>query len=307
MLVIVEGPDCVGKSTFCAELIKHAQERHLLTKLLHRGPPTSHPLDEYEVPLLDPRLTMAGTFVVCDRWHLGELVYPRVLNRPTKLTPGVMFHIEQTLLARGAQLVVMQRPADDAQACLERRGEDPAEVERASALRDEFLTAAVTSRLPTHSLDTSDSTSTLTIDSVSFAAMDNTVRVRQLTDFVTYVGPRFPKLLLLGDVRGTGMSADDHRPAFMPYPGTSGAYLCEVLAPLTGDVGLANACDVDDPLLLWNELGRPETVVLGRNAQAMCPWADRYVPHPQYWRRFKHHRHDEYRELIAPQLVSVKV
>jgi hypothetical protein len=140
---------------------------------------------------------------------------------------------------------------------------------------------------------------------------------RVLGPFTTYVGPIDPYLLILGDTRGP--SCDDARaPAFGPYPGTSGAYLLDALVRaypalcvngvfhrLTR-IGLANACDVDDWYALWRALGKPDVVLLGTNAQRRVR-ADVGIhasfvklPHPQWMRRFHHHRQIEYgRQLLG--------
>jgi hypothetical protein len=88
----------------------------------------------------------------------------------------------------------------------------------------------------------------------------------------------------------------------MPYPGTSGHYLLSLLDP-NGScrVGLANACDVDDPIALWKTLDEPRVVALGRMASMKLTWAGvphGTVPHPQYVRRFHHATGHLYAVLI---------
>jgi hypothetical protein len=127
-----------------------------------------------------------------------------------------------------------------------------------------------------------------------------------LNRFVTYVGPRYPDRLLFGDVRGPAFQTDDPidklRPCFMPYRSLSGSYLWRTIAhewsTTDGSVGVANACDVDDPTELWSTLGRPRTTVLGKNAERCFMSYQSTAPHPQWVRRFHHNRIGDYRDQI---------
>jgi thymidylate kinase len=300
VLIIVDGPDCSGKSTLVAALRDRLATRYLHDEvhLLHRGPPTGHPLDEYEVPLLTYRAS-GSTHVVCDRWHLGELVYPDVFGRSTEFTEPVLRHVELFLNSRGALLVHVDAEVDELRACLERRGDEVVTVDQVVAIREGFVDAVTRTGLPVVYLDANDVRSPATIEWLLGEA-EALTNGRAYTDkIVTYVGPRWPKLLLLGDVRATVDGDDDPRPAFMPYTATSGHYLLNALGDATRHgVGIANACDVDDPKGMWYSLGQPDTVSLGINAQRAVTWDARHVPHPQYVRRFHNTKRNEYRDAI---------
>lgn len=108
MLIIVEGPDCAGKSSFIKLLRetfndRFANEQEHFT-LLHAGPPTKDPIDEYITPLLDYR-PGNGQHIICDRWHWGEAVYPIVFNRSSKMTHNIFIAIESFLRHCGAIVV----------------------------------------------------------------------------------------------------------------------------------------------------------------------------------------------------------
>lgn len=301
MLIIIEGPDCVGKSTFAHSLVRYLSVHYLNAKveLLHRGPPMSHPLDEYEVPLLTYQASVGEHHIVCDRWHLGELVYPAVLGRESLLTEPILRHIELLLVARGALLVTITSDPGRIRDCVRERGDDLVTVDHVDTIHSGYLDAADRTSLHRIDLDTEHLTTRDTLTSVINEGENAARFAQKLNSFVTYVGPTWPQLLLFGDVRGTGTDPDDPRPAFMPYHATSGHYLLSTLGDTARvNVGIANACDVDHPEKLWNHLGRPTTVALGRNARAKVPWADRVVPHPQWVRRFKHHSVDPYRDAI---------
>lgn len=326
MLVVVEGPDCARKSTLAQLLVDELKLREpgRPISLLHATPPTRHPLDEWELPLLDFRPLDARRrprMLVCDRWHLGELVYPEVFNRSTRFDEPTFRHVELLLRSRGALLVVVTPEVDELRECLETRGDDYVGVDQIERIREGYVRVAARTSLPLVWLKDE----TLDRDLVRFVIgealhhagvaggllacnfLDGSYPSRTPVDenVVTYVGPRWPRLLLLGDVRRDLVDASraercaDKRPAFMPYPGTSGHYLLSVLGDdlVEHEVGVANACDADDPRSLWLRLGQPPTVALGRNAQRVAPWA-RPAPHPQFWRRFHHHDRDEYRRLL---------
>lgn len=307
MLIIVDGPDCVGKSTFVERLRDTLTRRRPPTALdakvdvLHKGPPTLHPLDEYEVPLLSYR---AGNelHVVCDRWHLGELVYPEVFGRASRMDEPTFRHIELLLAARGAVLVVLDAPVEQVQACVESRGDNLVTRDQVGEIRERFLDATARTTLPLIHLESSDARSEDALYYVLAEAETRATACHSLADYVTYVGPRWPTRLLLGDVR-LSFDPDDGRPAFMPYGATSGHYLLHALGDDARFVGIANACDVDNAEHLAANLGMPPITALGVNAhRATLTWrngrADAYAPHPQYVRRFHHGRSDDYRKAV---------
>lgn len=292
MLIIVEGSDCVRKSTLVARIAEQVSKLYPGSQVdvWHAGPPTKHPLDEYVTPLLDYRPGQ-GRHVICDRWHLGESVYPEVMQRSTRFDLGVQAYTELFLRSRGALLIHVDARVDDVRGCLEDRGDDYVAPDQASVLLETFRTRAAASLLPTLVVQgfsvTEDDVETLVNRAY---ALDFVVSA--LRDFTTYVGSRRPSTLLLGDARHGHVKGEPNLlPAFMPYGATSGHYLLTQLVETYGlqslkHVGIANACDDDDHEALWTLLGKPRTVALGRKSQKRTPWANVVTAHPQFRRRF---------------------
>lgn len=324
MLIVVEGPDGVGKSTLVEKLAERL-ESHGTVHVMKAGPPRDHPLDEYVLPLLGYRPTDGRTHVICDRWHLGELVYPTVLDRPTRLSTPVFRYVEMFLAGRGAVVVHVTDSPADLERVLRDRGDDLVRPEQAALMVDLFHRAVGESSLPVLAVEARDSSPTIVQSVVSFALRPELVAART-SSFVTYVGAPHPRYLLVGDVRGVrrpGESLDDLArrhgllPAFLPYENTCGEYLLRAVTsslPKRGtprrlaDVGLVNANDVDNLYGVWSGLGRPFVVPLGRKAEdtvrrTLPPYARTNVfadvPHPQYWKRFHYSDHERYGKMIT--------
>lgn len=310
-MIVIEGPDCTAKSTLAdriTEVIKRAEPNADVT-LFHRGPPSAHPLDEYVAPLLDYR-PRTGRHVVCDRWHVGETIYPALFDRWTDMTEDVRWYVELFLRSRGALLVLCRAPDAFLVECGVARDEPSRTVETLVAAAHGFNAYAARTALPLVVVDAIDDVLDAPDDDLTVAerivalANDEDWFTEHLNPFTTYVGPPRPHLLLLGDRRGPASTELTHYgqwPAFVPRASTSGAWLLSTLlieelsvpthGLLTGNVGIANACDVDDPAALWRALDEPEVVALGVNAhralrRSHVPY--RRVAHPQYYRRFRH-------------------
>lgn len=320
-LILIEGPDCAGKTQLAGRVIDHLRRVDPAARVTYRhcGPPTEHPLDEYVEPLLDYR-PGTGQHVVCDRWHVGEHVYPAVLGRRTRLSPSVRWYLDAFLRSRGALLVYCAASYDYLRDCALGRVDDaPADVTTIHDTLERFHRAVASSSLPSITEDVTGEHATAaehavavgrTIDRVCALADRFDRDARPLVPFVTYVGPPRPALLLVGDRRGVpSTELEDHGawPAFVPRLSTSGDYLLSTLASaelrvhihgLTdGDVALVNANDVDDVRACWDVVGRPAVVALGRNAERTLRALDvphRAAAHPQYARRFHYHRRERY-------------
>lgn len=327
MLILVEGTDGAGKTTLVAAVADALRIAypHDVVEVRKCGPPTpsAHPLDLYAEPLYDYR-PGCGRHIIYDRHFIGEWIYPEVLGRPSRADVPSWRWLNIMLAARGALLVHAVADLETLADNLERRGDDLVRVSQLRRISLEYETVLKQATLESHVVRFGDP---LAVSDIITRARIAEARAGNLTRFITYVGPPRPRYLLLGEVRhAIGRYATPAReailtspeltrslgPAFGPYPGTSGHYLLQnVPQPLLdAGLGLANACDVDDPVELWEALGRPHYAVLGRGAErAVRSRMYRYgvAPHPQYWRRFYSAYGDHYGTLIKSALEGADV
>lgn len=310
VLVILEGVDGAGKSSLAQEL--HSTMKNC--RLIHKGPPqTDHLLREYLADIVWYRADDPDeSNVVCDRWHLGELVYPQLQQGRTSLaTREALGYLDLWLLSRGALLVhVWTDPMTVYYRRLD-RGEAVVNVGEIHAEHNLFVRAVGAAPHPKLQVDTGAGLSTSDIAAqVMLQAEAASMHVAPLARFTTYVGPRAPDVLLVGDERGPDHAGSRlHSPAFVPLPHTPGSYLLRALPDdllVAGRVGIANVNESDDVVSLWDTLGQPPVVALGHNAYDGCVrsgLADATtfgaVPHPQYMRCFHHSRVADYGRLIV--------
>lgn len=294
MLIIIEGPDLAGKTTLAGRVTEELKRRYPndVIETWHAGPPKLHPLDEYERPFFGYR-PGRGVHVVCDRLHWGEYVYPQVMKRDTQLTREIWAHLELFLSSRGAFVVHCTASSTQLRKRMADRGDDYVNEAQAIMARDRFYDAdrfSILPRIMSENVMHPDVPETI----VGLAESHEQLCLG-LNPYLTYVGRPQPELLLLGDVRGGSPSLHGLAPAFQPLKNNSGAYLLRTLTgrPWAG-VGIANACDVDNVRELWDALGKPETVALGRNASRTVTWDHRAAPHPQWVRRFHYGQRDDY-------------
>lgn len=315
MLIIVEGPDCAGKTTIVEQLVEMIGRSHPNDKItqLHVGPLKQHPLDEYVMPLVDYR-PGNGEHVICDRWHWGERIYPEVLGRASVMDRGIWLYIEMFLRSRGAVVLYPYVATPTLRERMKARGDSLITLDMIPKIAHgyqaiSFLSNLHVLRLTTQWMSKSEMLDAETLRQFIDEAGRAQAATQPLGGLTTYIGPPRPDYVLYGDVRNRS-PLGDQRPAFMPYPATSGHFLMNALANVhhhrIATLGILNACDVDEPVFADEVLYRPKPVTLGRKAHACAPTnAHSQVPHPQFIRRFYHDKQDAYGKLINDGLAVI--
>lgn len=316
MLIIVEGTNGVGKSTFIERLRRRMDElsppgQHEV-RVLHKGPPTEDTMvEEYELPLQDYRPN-TWKHVICDRWHLGEEVYGPLLRDGSQLTRPELRHINLFLESKGA--VIVHLLANTETLLRRRTAREKQELvsdDQVPAIIDGFLDAIWDSTVNTIEVMWEDDLDTPwnreQIDRVIELAIDRSLEACHLDPYTTYVGSPRVETLILGERRNQN---NDRRwdAAFVPLPNSSGEYLLRHLPEsVVMSSGIANAVEEYHHLGdLLAELRYPRTVALGRVAHEALDRIDYQhgsAPHPQYVRRFHHHHGPEYGRVIRRALV----
>jgi hypothetical protein len=306
VLVILEGPDGVGKTTLVNAIEKRihqiAAADHQIT-VVHRGPPVHEEmLEEYELPLQGYR-PMTRQHIICDRWHLGEQIYGPLLRGESKLDLPRTRHIEWFLESRGAVLVNLVATPEEIN---ERRrldvsgGDQLVDTSNTTHLLDRYFEATWFSGVETLEFSVREPVLPIELEKVVRHAYQREMETRHLNEYPTYVGEIAPMYLLLGDVRNQNRDIR-WTSAFVPLGGSSGHYL---IGNLPEDVamscGIANSGE-EDLVSLYMNLHQPMVVALGREAQRRCQEVEiphGCAPHPQYARRFHHAYGVEYGRVI---------
>lgn len=300
-VVAVEGPDCSGKSTFIERLNQALDLHHQPRVNLKFGPPDPidrDPFEEYEHALDAHDHT--GTVVVCDRLSWGERIYGPLLRGHDRLGEAGWRHVELSLAARDTLVVYVSGDEDALQDCLRGRGDHLVAPHQVPVILQGYRWCLEHTALPVlvlHHLDFGAADLVAQLARYGAGAMTSREWIGE-----SYLGSRHPDLLLFGENRGGPAPHHGDRLAFTPRKSTSGRWLLEALPDrLWPHVGLANACDQDDPRAIWEALGKPPTIALGGAAHLAVSTADvphAAVPHPQFVRRFLHDQLPEYGRLI---------
>ena len=317
MLIIVEGSDGAGKSTLVRRIETYLRETdpHSTIDIQHFGPPKSHPLKEYESPLFRYRPS-TGRHVICDRHFVGEWVYPNIFGRMTLADDAMWHHILAFLTSRGAVITHVDPSDDVITKRIVRRGDMMISPEQTLIAAHRFR--EVLSTITTIPVVRYVSGSPTAFQTLLDQAQQQEHDMSDLNGLVTYIGPRHPTYLLLGDVRHHLRDGVTHpyalwdmSPPFSPYRGTSGHFLfSHIPADIMPLCGFANACDVDNVKIMRRVLGNPITVAMGQRANKALyrtyggDWSGNMIPHPQYIRRFHHSRGEDYGIFIEKTLTG---
>lgn len=313
MLVLLEGVDGGGKSHLAEKLVEtHAatvRDEGSRAIILHKGQPTPglDAFQEYEMELEEPELhnliCSTTDLVVMDRWHAGEVPYGKLYRNHSRLTDAGMLHVELTLSALGAfKLLVQPEYASTVLRRLVDRGDDFLQLEHAAHVHGWYADHG--SKFFYHRAS-GWSPEFILRAAASIALDGDPLGVRH---WPGYIGPGSPIVILVGDERGPnklGRAAADFPRAFTPWDNAgSSVYLLNALliSGLSHAVGVVNAHEPGVDLSKIHKFQiAPSVVALGNRASITLTKAGiehQKVPHPQWWKRFRHAKITEYAELI---------
>lgn len=263
MLIVLEGIDCSGKTTLIEAMSAGQADE---TKVLHSGPLAIHPLDAYVRPLLAMYKDPLHNNVVCDRWHIGELIYGPLYRGHSRLTPAMNRYVELFLTARGALKLWMNTSFTTVEIRIKRRGENFLQEHHQRLVHDFYIEHCHSERW-TGVPERWDSTH---IDHYTNQAMSLAEEAEHLQHMApTYVGTLKPDVIFVGDHQHRILSPTAS-PALMTYESLGGHHLLSV----TESVGLRNiglvSVDGTKFRALYEALDQPKVVALGSvNADAI--------------------------------------
>lgn len=304
MLIVIEGPDCGGKTTLTHQLLlAHGGPGHRE----HAGPPADPPpcaFTEYESALDEPglraRIADPRYLVVMDRWHVGEAVYGPLWRGTSRLDAAGLLHVEHALTAVGAVRVACLPPYPALRARFLDRGDDLTKLDELPQIHAEY--AAHAQRFGHWVVDGTEDRERLLGALLSLARVNaRQAAAVQLTTNRTYVGPLVqPRALLVGDERNAGPRPDLRRP-FTPVNGSGCSRWLWDAVLATGEHNAVGAVNSNEPNVdlraLWAELSFPNLVALGGKASqrlGVLGLGHRTVHHPQFAKRFQNKRFNEY-------------
>ena len=302
MLIVLEGCDGGGKTTLVRKLAdlwrRGGSDHHV--ELLHQGRPPKdfNPFETYELALTQGlrwlQVLSTNVLVLADRWHLGEAIYGPLFRGTSALDDGGLLHVELALATLGAVKVLAQP-------------EDAIEVERRLRYRgDDFVPVGMVSTIHQRYEELAKEFGYIRADDVDpekliIQAQINTDAVTNKFSFVNlypgWLGSYAPHVVLVGDRRNPRGKVDPYRHPFTPvHNGSSAKYLMNALAMSSlsvVDLAIINANEDGMDLSSFQEdlLLNSSVVALGNLASDNLRRAGvlhKKVPHPQWWRRFKH-------------------
>jgi thymidylate kinase len=323
VIIVLEGVDGSGKTTLAENLAAIGRGKGFDVGVWHRGVPKRHPLEEYEWDLEqhypDVPSERMRRLIVCDRWHLGQLVYGGLYRDENLLGVGGAWHVDAFLRSLGAVQLVLSPSLEVIRGRIAHRGEDYLKAEDVEYVWKAYRSFGELSWPDVAMLHQDDPVGDAQALGILQLAQERAERTMHLGKFPTYVGPPRPDILLLGDKRGpVAKNRVPHRTAFVPYGPTSGKWLAEAIVrgsepgePLHRyTIGLANAGEENVEKLL-EALGYPHdepmVVTLGNAAHRILEQRNiphGAVPHPQYGRRFYGNEQERYAQMILEAAVD---
>lgn len=122
------------------------------------------------------------------------------------------------------------------------------------------------------------------------------------------IGSHRPDILLVGDQHNpNGPGEVEYRAAFGPWGGCSPYLLDGISSQNYIEWAIVNGYEESDLRSLWETLGTPSAVALGKRAEKLLNELGIFhgsVPHPQYMRRFRSRDRFIYGDMIRESLTA---
>lgn len=289
--IILEGPDCGGKSTLAKELELRGYA------VIHTGPPGSTPPYESYFSALQHLTTRvkAGIDnrpVVFDRFHLGERVYGKVLRENDRLGPVYHRMLDRILLGLGAVLVYCTTDEADMLKKWKQRNAEGKELVTDSGVYQELFQEYEfhfgTQSIEWHTYDYRYSTPDDLLETVNASYVENK------GPGIGLWAPGEVTLLVGQQIARPANGKHD-----WPFVGISSSsfWLSSLLEEWKVqerslywiNALAADGSDIDSDFL--DELRPRQIIALGDIAADWCLRAGHRpheVPHPSFWKRFKY-------------------
>lgn len=292
-VIILEGPDGAGKTHLAARLMLRDYAYR------HEGPtPAGVDTMRYYGQLLIDALAEDRN-VVFDRFHLGAYVYGPIHRKRVELTPDELTVFDRLVLSRAVRLIVALPPwSVIVQNWRVRRKNEMIQTERCLArVYAAFANLAEKRNYERWNYEDCYEPEARPCDSIKELLLEDDV-----------IGSPRPRYLFVGERPATAFELP-----FFSMRGSSGylnhaiwkaGYREDQIAfinALPEDIGpdLDYANDVNEVTHRLSSLKR--VIALGRVAQSVCDRQGiecQHVPHPQFWKRFKHHDQRGYVKLL---------
>ncbi len=260
-LIVVEGIDGSGKS-YLVNQLSNAMENDVT--VLHRGPLKKHPLEEYVLALTkthDPR----DSTTLCDRWHLGELIYGPLYRGASRLTPAMHLYVEHVLDSMGAVKLLMMPEFPVVERRITSRGETFLQPQHRRLVYDAYQEVANLHQgwqvIP-GGVNPAGLTATVSL------AVERAQKASEHRSCApSYVGTLRPKALFLGHEPSRNPLRPRHSTAMPTYVGTFSEYLH--LACISAGIENFGIADPSTTAIrrAWEVLGEPVIIPIGSRAQ----------------------------------------